>query len=64
MMYDFGYGITEDDVRAFMWLNLAVAQGNHLATNNRENLRERMTPEQVAEAQRLTSDWLGMFRAK
>ena len=64
MMYDFGYGITEDDVRAFMWLNLSVAQGNYLATNDRENLRKRMTPEQIAEAQRLTSEWLGKFKAR
>ena len=44
-MYDNGYGVSEDDVRAFMWLSLAAAQGNEKAEKAEGELRESMTPE-------------------
>ena len=64
MMYDFGYGITEDDVRALMWLNLSAALGKDLAPSELDNLLSQMTPGQIDDANRLTSEWLGRFRAQ
>jgi hypothetical protein len=40
-----------------MWTNLARAQGNEVAGENMQLLINRMTPEQIAEAQRLATEW-------
>jgi len=52
-----GLGVRRDDVEAFMWFQLAVDQGESDAANNRDWLAERMTPAQIAEAQRLAREW-------
>ena len=41
-----------------MWWNLAAAQGNEGAQDNKDIIEEEMTREQIAEAQRLTREWL------
>ncbi|MDA8258986.1 MAG: tetratricopeptide repeat-containing serine protease family protein [Betaproteobacteria bacterium] len=46
-----------DAVQAYMWLNLAAAQGFPGADKQRENTAIFMSPEQIAEAQRLTREW-------
>ena len=56
-MYFNGEGVLEDDVRAYAWLNLAAAQGGETAKQNRTILRRRMTPAQVAEAQKLSHEF-------
>jgi hypothetical protein len=57
-MYDNGEGVPEDDVLAYMWWNLAAAQGDEDAQENKDILESRMTREQIAEAQRLSREWL------
>lgn len=56
-MYALGEGVPEDDVQAYMWLNLSAAQGDETTIANKDVMRKLMTPEQVAEAQRLSSEW-------
>ena len=56
-MYAVGRGIPEDYVLAHMWLNLAAAKGEPKAETFRETVASKMTPEQMAEAQRLARDW-------
>ena len=57
-MYISGKGIPQDYVAAYLWLNLAAAQGSREAGEMRDRLaRQRMTPAQVAEAQRLAREW-------
>jgi TPR repeat protein len=56
-MYTNGTGIAQNDVLAHMWTNLARAQGNEVAGENMQLLINRMTPEQIAEAQRLATEW-------
>ena len=56
-MYHDGLGVPQDYVRAHMWLNLAAAQGIQDAVENRNLVAERMTPAQIAEAQRLAREW-------
>ena len=51
-------GVPEDKVLAYMWLNLAAAQGNEDAQENKDIVEQRMTREQIAEAQRLSREWL------
>jgi len=40
-----------------MWYNLAAAQGDRKAAELRAALVDRMTPNQVAEAQRMSREW-------
>ena len=56
-MYASGEGVAEDDVLAYMWWNLAAAQGHESAKNNKGILVKRMTREQIAEAQKLSREW-------
>ena len=44
-------------MKAYAWLNLAAAQGDKMAVERRDRLREKMTAEQVAEAQRLAGEF-------
>jgi len=56
-MYAHGQGVRQDYVLAHMWLNLAAAQGNTEAVKNRDIVAAKMTPEQIAEAQKLAREW-------
>jgi len=55
-MYNSGRGIPQDYVEAHMWYNLAAAQltgeDRDLPVKNRDIVAERMTADQIAEAQR------------
>ncbi len=57
VMYGNGQGVTQDYVRAHMWYSLAAARGQKDAGKWRDNLAEKMTPAQIAEAQRLAREW-------
>ena len=64
-MYENGQGVGQDYVQAHMWFNLAATQipasdtANRNATNsNCDRVAKHMTPDQIAEAQRLARGWL------
>ena len=57
-MYGNGEGVPEDIVLAYMWYNLAAAQGNEVAQDSKDILEQYMTSEQIAEAQRLSREWI------
>lgn len=57
-MYALGVGVPQDNVLAHMWFNLAAAQGNADAAANRDMAASRMTPDQIAEAQKLAREWI------
>lgn len=65
VMYQFGQGVPQDYVRAYMWFNIASAHWTDnptdspkkLAAENRDKIARRMTPTQVAEAQKLAREW-------
>ena len=57
-LYANGEGVPEDYVLAYMWYNLAQAQGLGPAGDNKDRLEERMTRAQIAEAQRMSREWL------
>ena len=61
-MYHYGDGVPQDDVRAYAWYNLAAAGGDEGARKGRDELLERMSPEQVAEAQALSRDLAAQLR--
>ena len=41
-----------------MWFNLAAAQADEAAQVGKETLVDAMTREQIAEAQRLSREWI------
>jgi TPR repeat protein len=53
VMYANGDGVIQDTFIAHMWLNIGAANGNHLASESRDKIEQRMTREQIAEAQAL-----------
>ena len=59
VMYKDGQGVPQDFVQAYMWLNLAVSQlagmkESDVAVKLRDWVASKMTPAQIAQAQRLT----------
>ena len=52
-----GLGVRRDLVEAARWLHLAADQGHALGQDNLDKVEARMTTEQIAEAQRLASEW-------
>ena len=57
MMYGTGKGVPQDYLLAHMWVNMAAAQGNEAGSKGVKILEELMTPQQLAEAQRLAREW-------
>jgi hypothetical protein len=63
LMYRAGQGLPRDDVRALMWLTLSVTTGTPAewfkATVGgiRDTVARRMSPDQIAEAERLAREW-------
>jgi TPR repeat protein len=57
VMYAEGRGVPQDYVIAHMWFSLAAAQGEQRAVETLAMAEQRMTPAQIAEAQKLARDW-------
>jgi TPR repeat protein len=53
IMYENGEGVPQDNVIAHMWSNIGGANGEAIALNNRIEIEQGMTREQIAEAQAL-----------
>ena len=58
VMYANGQGVSKDYEKAHMYWNIASANGNEDAKESRDEIEESMTPEQIAEAQELASEWM------
>ena len=62
LMYVKGWGVPQDHVRTHMWFNLAASrlppgEDRDTSAKLRDNLAVKMTPAQIAEAQRLAREW-------
>ena len=63
LMYLKGEGVTQDYVEAHKWFNLAASRlpvssdDRYKALKNRDDVAARMTPQQIAEAQKLAREW-------
>lgn len=55
--YEHGLGVPKDDIQAHMWYNLSAANGWAKGAINRDRIAQELTPEQLAEAQRLALEW-------
>ncbi len=47
-----------------MWINLSAANGNVDGPYYRDKFGERMTPAQIAEAQKLAREWMAKHKEK
>ena len=56
-MYASGQGVPENYVQAYAWWSIAVAQGVILAKEGKAIVKGLMTPNQIAEAQKLSSEY-------
>ena len=56
-MYRNGQGVAVDKSKAYIWFNLAAAQGHERAGEARDNLLPALTPEQVLAAQKAAQEW-------
>ena len=59
-MYFVGHGVPRDYlhyVQAYLWLSLAAERDENRARPLRTQVAEEMTPEQIAEAERLAREW-------
>ena len=57
-MFARGLGAPQDFVQGYMWLNLAAAQGHDMALVSRDMVAIKMSPDQIAEAQRMEREWM------
>ena len=51
-------GVPQDYIKAYKWLNLAAAEGQEDVPKGRDFIAKRMTPDQIAKAQRLAREWM------
>ena len=63
-MYGDGRGVPQDDVQAYMWFDLAAArfaasetEKRDFVAKSRDEVASKLTPAQIAEAQRLAREW-------
>ena len=56
-LYLQGLGALQDYVLAHMWFNLAASRGEMEALKERDAVMGKMTPQQVAEAQKRAREW-------
>ena len=62
LMYAKGNGVPQNYALAHMWFNLSGSNGDRDAVKNRDIMEKRMTPSQIAEAQRLAREWFKSHR--
>jgi hypothetical protein len=56
-MYARGDGVQRDFVQAYKWLTLSASQGNTGSIDDRDIWTYGITPDQIAEAERLAREW-------
>jgi len=55
-LYVNGQGVVQDYVRAHMWFNIAALNGDKLSVSNRDIIANKMTSQQIADAQKLARE--------
>ena len=64
MRYYNGKGVPQDEVSAHAWFNFSSANAFEDASENRDEIAKNMTPEQLAEAQKLSREWFEKYQPK
>src|SRR6185436_15150504 len=55
-LYANGQGVPRDYVQAYLWLNLAAVHSD-TAASTRDVIAAKMSPQQIAQAKKLTREW-------
>lgn len=58
VMYENGAGVPQSDIQAFQWYNIAAASGNELAIEYRDESLKTLDDKEIAEGQRLATEWV------
>lgn len=56
ILYEFGYNMPKNNINALAWYMRSAEQGNALAANRRDLLKSHMKSEEIAAAQKLSSE--------
>ncbi len=68
VMYFNGRGVPQDYAQAHKWFNFAASSFppgvRNKSVKNRDIVAKKMTPEQIAEAQRLAREWMAAFEKR
>ena len=56
-MYAEGFGVPVDNVQAYFWHDRAAAQGVQNAAEKRDLIAKKLTPDEIAHAQKLAQEW-------
>ena len=57
VMTSLGQGTPQNNIEAYKWFNLAAVSGNKEYMTNRDRMAKKLGASQLAEAQKLASDW-------
>jgi TPR repeat protein/uncharacterized protein len=63
-LYDMGLGVPQDYVLAHMWFSLSGLQGYQYARESRNATENKMTPQQIEEAQKMAVTFSGEINGK
>ncbi len=58
IMYGLGQGVPQDYVEAYKWYDVAAAQNDTSAIHNRDSISATMKPSLIAEARRLSREFV------
>lgn len=61
LVYAEGIGVDADIILAHKWLNLAVARGCAQAKDARQEMADKMTSEEISEAQKAAREWMRLM---
>jgi TPR repeat protein len=56
-MYALGLGVPVDNLQAYFWHDRAAAQGVQSAAEKRDLIAKLLTPDEIAQAQKLAQEW-------
>ena len=62
LAYTTGQGVGIDIIAAHKWFNLAAVRGVEAAKSWRNQVASELNAKQIAEAQRLAREWLGIVK--
>ncbi len=62
LAYSTGQGVGVDMIAAHKWFNLAAVRGVEAAKSWRNQVASELNAKQIAEAQRLAREWLGIVK--
>ncbi|MBM9519136.1 sel1 repeat family protein [Desulforhopalus vacuolatus] len=61
LMYEFGKGVLQNYIQAYIWYNVCAESGYPVAIKNRDRVTSKMTSEQIAQAQKMTREWIARY---